>query len=109
MYVVFPEWTRICAVLCLSLVDICFAAGDLFTKRRRDCCGRMVVGFTTIYAISANHHYNCEFELRSWRDNSQQQYVIKFVRESGQVGGFLRIFRCFQTNKSDRHDIAEIC
>jgi hypothetical protein len=28
-------------------------------------CDRMVVGFTTTYAISANHHYSCEFESRS--------------------------------------------
>ena len=28
---------------------------------------RMVVGFTTTYAISGFHHKNCEFEPRSWR------------------------------------------
>jgi len=28
---------------------------------------RMVVGFTTTYAISAYHHQRCEFESRSWR------------------------------------------
>jgi len=28
----------------------------------------MVVGFTTTSAISAYHHYTCEFEPRSWRD-----------------------------------------
>ncbi len=27
----------------------------------------MVVGLTTTYVISANHHYSCEFEPRSWR------------------------------------------
>jgi hypothetical protein len=26
-----------------------------------------VVGFTTICAMSAYHHYSCEFEPRSWR------------------------------------------
>jgi hypothetical protein len=31
------------------------------------CRDRMVVGFTTIYAISAYHHLSCEFEYRSWR------------------------------------------
>ena len=33
------------------------------------CHGRdhMVVGFTTIYAISAYHHKSCEFESRSCR------------------------------------------
>jgi hypothetical protein len=27
--------------------------------------GRMVVGFTTTYAISTNHHEHCEFESHS--------------------------------------------
>jgi len=52
----------------------------------RGRCGhdRMVVGFTTTYAISAYHH--CEFESRSWR--GVQHYVIKFVSDFRQVGGF---------------------
>jgi hypothetical protein len=29
---------------------------------------RMVVGFTTTYAISVYHHKTCEYESRSWRD-----------------------------------------
>jgi hypothetical protein len=29
--------------------------------------GRMVVGFTTIYAINAYHHKSCEFDSRSWQ------------------------------------------
>ena len=33
-------------------------------RRGRD---RMVVGFTTTYAIDAYHHKSCEFETRSWR------------------------------------------
>ena len=37
---------------------------------------RMVVGFTTTYAISAYHHW-CELESRSGR--GVQRYVIKFV------------------------------
>jgi hypothetical protein len=39
----------------------------------------MVVGFTTTYAISAYHHWCCEFESRSRRGT--QQYVIKFVSD----------------------------
>jgi hypothetical protein len=30
-------------------------------------CDRMVVGFTTTCAMSAYHHYSCEFEPHSWR------------------------------------------
>jgi len=34
---------------------------------------RMVVGFTTTYAISAHHHWCCEFECQSGR--GEQHYV----------------------------------
>jgi len=36
---------------------------------------RMVVRFTAIYAISAYHHWCCEFESRS--ELGVQHYVIK--------------------------------
>jgi len=57
----------------------------------RGCRGRdrMVVGFTTTYAISAYHHCCCEFESRSGR--GVQHYVIKFVSDLQQVGGFLPV------------------
>jgi len=55
---------------------------------------RMVDGFTTTYAISAYHHWCCEFESRS--EGGVQHYVIKFVSDLRQVGGFLRVL---QTNK----------
>ena len=42
-------------------------------RRGRD---RMVVGFTTTYAISAYHHRSCEFELLSGKVYSIQHYVI---------------------------------
>ena len=47
---------------------------------------RMVVGFTTTYAISAYHYWRCEFESRSGR--GVQHYVIKFVSNLRQVNGF---------------------
>ena len=56
-----------------------------------ECRGRMVVGFTTIYAVSAYDHKRCEFEPHSGEVYSIQHYVIKFVSDLGQVGGFLRI------------------
>jgi hypothetical protein len=46
----------------------------------------MVVGFTTTYAISAYHHWCCECESRSGR--GVQHYVIEFVSDLRQVGGF---------------------
>jgi len=57
-------------------------------RRGRD---RMVVGFTTTYAIGAYHHWCCEFESRSGR--GVQHYVMKFVSDLLQVGGFLRVLR----------------
>ena len=48
----------------------------------------MVVGVTTTYAIGVYHHYSCEFESRSGQ--GVQHYVIKFVNDLQQVGGFLR-------------------
>jgi len=56
-------------------------------RRGRD---RIVVGFTTTYAISAYQHW-CGFESRSGR--GVQHYVIKFVSDLRQVRGFLRVLR----------------
>jgi hypothetical protein len=64
------------------------------------------VACTTTCATGAYHHWYCEFESRSgWR---VQHYVIKFVSDLGQIGGFLWVLRFPPPNKTDRHDIAEI-
>ena len=55
--------------------------------------GRMVVGFTTTVQsvpittkiLSSNHTHGEVYSI--------QHYVIKFVRDLRQVGGFLRILR----------------
>jgi hypothetical protein len=52
----------------------------------------MVVGFTTTFVISAYHH--------SGEVSSIQHYVIKFVSDWRQVGGFLLALRCPQPIKS---------
>ena len=39
---------------------------------------------------------------------SIQHYVIKFVSDLRQVGGFLQLFRLPTIHKTDRNDIAEI-
>jgi len=39
---------------------------------------------------------------------SIQYYVIKFVSDLRQVGGFLGVLHVSSTNKTDRHDITEI-
>ena len=60
----------------------------LFTRgcRGRD---RMVVGFTTINAISVCHHWCYGFDSRS----RVQHYVIKFVGDLREVHGFHRVLR----------------
>ena len=72
-------------------------------RRGRD---HMVVGFKTIYAIGAYHRWCYEFESRSGR--GVQHYVIKFVSDLQQVGGFLLVLRLPPTNKTDSHDITDI-
>ena len=69
-------------VICINLAKIKSAGG----RRGRD---RMVGGFITTYGISAYHHCCCELEYRPGR--GVQHYVIKFVSDLRQVGGFLRI------------------
>ena len=39
---------------------------------------------------------------------SMQHYVIKFVSDLRQVGGFLRVIQFPPPNKTDLHDITEI-
>ena len=56
----------------------------------RDC---MVIGFITTLAISANYHESCEFEPLHGEVYSIQHYVIKFVSDLRQVGGFLQVLR----------------
>ena len=38
-----------------------------YLSRGRRGCGRMVIGFTTTYVISAYYHQSCELESRKWR------------------------------------------
>ena len=55
--------------------------------------GRMVVGFTTTYAVSAYHHKWCDFEFRSWRGVHNTTLCDKVVSDLVPVGSFLRVPR----------------
>ena len=59
-----------------------------------------------IYSVNAYHHWCCEFESRSGR--GVQNYVIKFVSDLQQVGGFSPGPPVSSINKTDHHDITEI-
>jgi hypothetical protein len=77
---------------------------ELYSMRGRcgpDCI--IVVGYITTYAISAYHHWSCEFKSRSGEVYLIQHYAIKIVRNLRQVGGFLS-----STNKTGRQDITEL-
>ena len=78
-------WNTI--TICITKIIVCHHL--IYRGRRgRD---RMVVVFTTIYAISAYHHWCCEFKSRTGR--GVQHYVIKFVSDLRQVSGFLWVLR----------------
>ena len=79
-----------------------------FFARSRRGRVRMVVGFTTTFAISAYHHLRYEFESCSGEVYSIQRYAIKFISDLGQVGGFLPGTPVSSTNKTDIHDITKI-
>ena len=60
----------------------------------------MVVGFSTTYAISAYHHWSCEFESQSgW---GVQHDVIKFA--TGLWFSLSLGTPVSSTNKTDHHD-----
>jgi hypothetical protein len=81
------NFSYIVVFLCFSFDWALFS----LSNRCRHGRDRIIVGFTTTYAISAFHHWCCEFESRSGR--GVQHYVIMFVRFLRQVGGFLRVHR----------------
>ena len=59
-------------------------------RRGRD---RMESDYNYLYAISAYHHIRCEFESRSGEVYLIQHYVMKFVSDLRQAGGFLWVLR----------------
>ena len=62
--------------LCITFVLLFLVLEEgLFNMNPRGRRDRMVVGFTTTYAIFAYHHLCCEFESRSGR--IVQHNVIK--------------------------------
>jgi hypothetical protein len=59
---------------------------------RRDRDG-MVVGYIATYVTSAYHHKRSEFEPCSGEVYSIQYYVIRFISDLQQIGGFLCVLR----------------
>ena len=68
----------------------------------------MVVGFTTTYAISAYHHYGCEFESRSWRGVLDATLCDKVCQLLVAGRWLSQGTPVSSTKKTDCHDLAEI-
>ena len=69
---------------------------------------RMVVGFTATCAISAYHHWSCEFESHSWRGVLNTSLCDKVCHWLATGQWFSQVTLVSSTNKTDRHDITEI-
>ena len=65
-----------------------------------------VIVYTTTYAISAYHHWCCEFESLSGL--GVQHYMITFVLSLATGRWFSLGAPVSSTNKTDRHDITDI-
>ena len=74
----------------------------------RHARGRMLVGFTTTYAISTYHHYRCEFESRTWRGVLDTILCDKVCQWLATGRWFSPGPPVSSTNKTERHDIIEI-
>jgi hypothetical protein len=103
---VYEIWTL---VVCTLICYLAFVKQWWFLPMR-GCRGHdrdgMVVGFTTTYAISAYHHWCCEFESRSeW---GVQHYMIKVCHCLATGPWFSPGPPVSSTNKSDHQDIIEI-
>ena len=62
------QFTTTCTPITTDVVSSNPAHGEMYSIQRGRCGrDRIVVRFTTIYAISAYHHYSFEFESCSWR------------------------------------------
>ena len=60
LFIVFYHRNKTCMIHLEEEEDYYFLGGHCD-------CDCMVVGFTTTWVISANHHQRCEFGLRSWQ------------------------------------------
>jgi hypothetical protein len=69
---------------------------------------RVVVGFTTTYAIGAYHHQQYEFESRSWRGVLDTTLCDKVCQCLATSRWFSPSTPNSSTNKTNCHDIAEI-
>jgi hypothetical protein len=76
------------------------------TKVKRGCRGRMVVGFTITYVITAYHHRSCEYvRIPSWRGVLDTTLCDKVCQRLATGQWFSPLS---STKKTDCHCITEI-
>jgi hypothetical protein len=68
----------------------------------------MVVGYTTICAISVYHHWSCEFESHSWRGVLDTTLCDKVGQWLATGWRFFPSAPVCSTNNTDHNDISEI-
>ena len=96
----------------ILLTEICnsFIKWDFLYDSDRDCHvrDRIVVGFTTTYAISVYHHERCELESCLWRAVLDTALCDKICQWHAAGGWFSPDTPFSSTNKTDSHDRTEI-
>ena len=97
-------WTEMCPV---EFIESSYLLCHCVSRGHRGC-DRIVVGFTTTYAISAYHHWCCEFESRSGRGVLDTTLCDKVCQWLATCRWFSLYPQVFSTNETDRHDITEI-
>ena len=74
---------------------------NIYKNRGHSDCDRMVVKFTTTYAISAYHHLSCEFKSRLRQIVLDATLCDKVFKWRAQIGGFLLLLLFTPTLKWD--------
>jgi hypothetical protein len=97
-------WTEMCPV---EFIESSYLLCHCVSRGHRGC-DRIVVGFTTTYAISAYHHWCCEFESRSGRGVLDTTLCDKVCQWLATCRWFSLYPPVSSTNETDRHDITEI-
>jgi hypothetical protein len=98
LFLVFTQYLDLTFYSCIRSIYICFS-NSMSGRRGRY---RIVVGFTTTYAISAYHHW-C-FSIRA-RCTTLCDKVCQWLATGWWFSSGLPVS---STNKTDRHDITEI-
>jgi hypothetical protein len=91
-----------------TMSNVAFFTNHIGRYKCRGRHDRMVVGFTTTYAISAYHHWSFPFESCSWRGALDTTLCDKVCQWLPTGWWFSPGTLVSSTDKTDCHDIIEI-